>query len=277
MARRKKFETERENHDRWLISYADFITLLFAFFVVMYAVSAVNQHKYQQLASSLGSAFGQGRAAGTAGEMPPDQATDEAKSLPGAEPRGLQMGASFIKPFASLRPKDDKWQREREAMTAMALDVSKALTALTEAGKVRVIQNNRGIRIDIESSILFASGSADLEPTSLEPLLEVATLLLDKPHAIQVEGHTDNTPIHNYLFYSNWELSAVRASSVVRLLAQNGISEERLSAVGFGAAQPVADNQHAEGRAKNRRVSIMVLYDKPEAANDGTEIKFKSR
>ncbi|CAG0998932.1 Motility protein B [Methylophilaceae bacterium] len=268
-SRPRKFEVERENHDRWLVSYADFITLLFAFFVVMYAVSAVNQNKYEQLANSLGSAFGTTRAV--------QNIEQEGTSSPGGayEPKKLQMGSSFIKPFPALKSRNDKWLREREAMTAMALDVSRALSSLSDQGKVRVVQNNRGIRIDIESSILFAPGSAELENSSLEPLLEVAALLVDKPHAIQVEGHTDTFPIHNYLFYSNWELSAVRASSVVRLLALNGVAEHRLSAVGYGSSQPVTDNETAEGRAKNRRVSIMVLYDTPESANDGAEIKYK--
>jgi len=271
MSRRKKFEIERENHDRWLVSYADFITLLFAFFVVMYAVSAVNQNKYKQLANSLGSAFGssrlvqegqlEGGSQGKAGETPKQ-----------VEPRS---GDSFIKPFAAVQLRNEKWRREREAMTAMALDVSRALSPLIEQGSVRVLQNNRGIRIDIESSVLFAPGSADLEASALPPLLEVAGMLAGKPNAIQVEGHTDNIPIRNYLFYSNWELSAVRASSVVRLLEQNGIAEQRLSAVGYGSAQPLENNDTAEGRARNRRVSIMVLYSAPENANDGAEIKIK--
>jgi chemotaxis protein MotB len=276
MRRRKKFEIERENHDRWLISYADFITLLFAFFVVMYAVSAVNQNKYKQLASSLESAFGSSKIekkeqleGGRSGNGKPGN-VDE------VEPESAQrMGHSFIKPFAAVKERNEKWRREREAMTAMALDVSRALSPLIDQGMVRVLQNNRGIRIDIESSVLFAPGSADLEVSALQPLLEVSGLLAGKPNAIQVEGHTDDVPIRNYLFYSNWELSAVRASSVVRLLVQNGIAEQRLSAVGYGSAQPLEENTTEEGRAKNRRVSIMVLYSAPEKPNDGAEIKAK--
>ncbi|MDP2248785.1 MAG: flagellar motor protein MotD [Nitrosomonadales bacterium] len=271
MSRRKKFEIERENHDRWLVSYADFITLLFAFFVVMYAVSAVNQNKYKQLANSLGSAFGSSKV-------------EKKEQLEGGQPgsseelapeSGVRIEGSFIKPFAAVQSRNDKWRREREAMTTMALDISQALSPMIEQGTVRVLQNNRGIRIDIESSVLFALGSAELEISALQPLLEVARLLAEKPNAIQVEGHTDNVPIRNYLFYSNWELSAVRASSVVRLLVQNGIAEERLSAVGYGSAQPFDTNDTAEGRANNRRVSIMVLYAAPEKANDGAEIKTK--
>lgn len=271
MSRRKKFETERENHDRWLVSYADFITLLFAFFVVMYAVSVVNQNKYKQLANSLGSAFGSSRLV-QEGHIENDSQGKLEETPKQVEPRS---GKSFIKPFAAIQSRNEKWRREREAMTAMALDMSRALSPLIEQGSVRVLQNNRGIRIDIKSSVLFAQGSADLEVSALPPLLEVAGLLAEKPNAIQVEGHTDNIPIRNYLFYSNWELSAVRASSVVRLLVQNGIAEQRLSAVGYGSAQPVENNDTAEGRARNRRVSIMVLYAAPESANDVAEIRIK--
>jgi chemotaxis protein MotB len=270
MSRRKKFEIERENHDRWLVSYADFITLLFAFFVVMYAVSAINQNKYKQLADSLGSAFGSGKLVQ---EGHPEAGS---KGMTEENPKGVKRsGDSFIKPFAAVQIRNEKWRRERESMTAMALDLSHALSPLIEQGNVRVLQNNRGIRIDIESSVLFALGSADLEVSALQPLLEVAGMLAGKSNAIQVEGHTDNIPIRNYLFYSNWELSAVRASSVVRLLEQNGIAEQRLSAVGYGSAQPFSNNDTAEGRARNRRVSIMVLYSAPESANDGAEIKIK--
>lgn len=276
MRRRKKFEIERENHDRWLVSYADFITLLFAFFVVMYAVSAVNQNKYKQLASSLENAFGTSKIEQKEQLEGSQSGNDKHGNTEEIRPESAQrMGHSFIKPFAAVKERNEKWRREREAMTAMALDVSKALSPLIDQGMVRVVQNNRGIRIDIESSVLFALGSADLEVSVLQPLLEVAALLADKPNAVQVEGHTDDIPIRNYLFYSNWELSAVRASSVVRLLVQNGIAEQRLSAVGYGSAQPLGDNATEEGRAKNRRVSIMVLYAAPDEPGDGAEIKAK--
>lgn len=266
MARRKKFEVERENHDRWLVSYADFITLLFAFFVVMYAVSVVNQNKYKQLANSLGSAFGSSKAAqqhegGDTAE--PDEALAN----------GPYGGRSFIRPFAPPPRRSAEWRREREAMTALALTASQTLAPLIERGAVRVVQNNRGIRIDIRSQVLFAAGSAELGQEATTPLLEIARLLADRPNAIEVEGHTDSTPISNGSYYSNWELSAMRASTVVRLLEQHGIASQRLGAVGYGAARPLADNTTEAGRAANRRVAIMVLYGAPAEANDGAEIR----
>jgi len=260
---RKKFEVERDNHERWMVSYADFITLLFAFFVVMYAISVINQNKYQRLADSLGSAFGT------------IQLTEKYGTAE-SEGTGQRTVASLIKPFPAVQARNEKWRREREAMTAMALDVSQALAPLIKQGNVRVVQNHRGIRIDIGSSILFASGSADLEIDALPVLLEVAGRLVGRPNAIQVEGHTDDVPIRNYLFFSNWELSAARASSVVRLLEQNGIEAERLGVVGYGSSRPVSGNDTEEGREQNRRVSIMVLYAMPERADEGAEIRAKS-
>lgn len=263
MAKRKKFEIERENHDRWLISYADFITLLFAFFVVMYAISSVNKGKYQVLTTSLVSAFGAQKEGQTNNSNVSGGAINQ---------NGVQKGSSFIRPFPAIRSRNEKIEKQREKMIAMALEVSKKLQPLVNAAKVHVIQNNRGLRIDVDSNLLFVEGSANIQPAGVSPLLEVANLLKEHEHAIQVEGHTDNIPIHNAQFFSNWELSAARASSVVRLFEQAGITESRLSAVGFGSAQPLTENNSEAGRSRNRRVSIMVLYEAPEAANDGMQV-----
>lgn len=256
MIRRKKFDDEHENHERWLVSYADFITLLFAFFVVMYAISSVNQGKYKELTSSLGDAFGSGSSI-----IKLQNGGDSARKN------------SIIKPLPLDQRRYEKLMRQREAMTAMAKNLSTSLAPLVEQGKIHVILNNRGIRIDISDGLLFSPGSAELSEAALGPLGEIAKVLQQNTHAIQVEGHTDNIPIHNDQFFSNWELSAVRASSVVRMFSGTGILENRLSAVGFGSAQPISDNDTLEGRSRNRRVSIMILNATDVAANaDASEI-----
>ena len=152
-------------------------------------------------------------------------------------------------------------------MIATAQDLAKVLAPLIEDGTIRILQTNDGVRIDIKDSLLFAPGSAELAEAAQGPLTQIAQILAEDPHVIQVEGHTDNIPIHNANFHSNWELSAVRASTVVRLLAGNGVAERRLSATGFGEARPVAENDTVEGRAKNRRVSVMLLYRAPGAGD----------
>jgi len=241
MARRRPYEQDSENHERWLISYADFITLLFAFFVVMYAVSVVNVGKYTVLSEALGDAFG-GR--GSAGKK---NYSVEVQALP----------LSNI--LAHRRAEEAKRDRERLELLARKLD--SVLAPLVNSGKVRVTRNGRGITVEINASVLFGEGDAELARNARETLATVAGLLKDDRHAIEVEGHTDTTPISNPRFPSNWELSALRASTVVRLFVQNGVAESRLSAVGHGANRPVAPNSDPTGRARNRRVAITILAD----------------
>jgi chemotaxis protein MotB len=253
MIRRKPIDDDDENPDRWLVSYADFITLLFAFFVVMYSISSVNQGKYNALISSMGNAFTGMSATGHI-KINPNQS-------PSGDSKIKSQKLSLIKPLPLTHLYEEKMRHEREAMTNTAIDLSNKLSPLISEGKVRVIQNNRGIRIDIKDSLLFSPGSAVLTPAASSVLGEIAPLIKDNERLVQVEGHTDNIAIHNEAFYSNWELSAVRASSVVRMLSDKGIADPRLSALGFGSAQPITENDTPEGRAKNRRVSIMVLYE----------------
>jgi chemotaxis protein MotB len=262
LRRRTKLEVP-ENHDRWLVSYADFITLLFAFFVVMYGLSSINQNKYRDLTSSLGNALGRQTVINTAANPNP------AGSNSASNHRQQQL--SVLPGLPLTKVVNERLKREHESMTAIGVNMANNLAPLISTGKLRVIQNNQGIRIDISDNILFESGSATLSP-SAEPLLKwIAQALATDHHMLQIEGHTDNVPIHNAGFYSNWELSAVRASSMVRMLATNGIEESRLSAVGFGASRPIADNSTADGRGKNRRLSMMILYANTNPL-DGSEV-----
>lgn len=242
--RRRSQEEEPDNHDRWLVSYADFITLLFAFFVVMYAISSVNENKYRSLAASLGAAF---------------------TGAPVVAEPAARIAAPVQLP--SRRQKESEvLRREREQMTKIARDILSVLAPLVEQGKVRVTQLSRGITVEINASLLFAPGEAKLAAASGQALQAIAEVLRNDHHAIQVEGHTDDTPINSALFPSNWELSAVRASSVVRLFAENGVAEDRLKAVGYGSTQPVGDNATTQGRLRNRRVQVLILANLPDRA-----------
>lgn len=258
---RKKFDEEQDSHDRWLVSYADLVTLLFAFFVVMYAISSVNEGKYRVLSEALGTAFG--RPPRVVPEAPPSVE-------PGLPERPKSLSRQKRRGDAALR-------REREHMTGMARDILKALSPLVSQGKVRVTQTNRGVNVEINASVLFATGDAKLTSESGQVLKAVAHVLKDDDHDIQVEGHTDNIPISTPMFPSNWELSAVRASSVVRLFFDNGIAESRLVAVGHGANQPVASNDTPEGRVRNRRVEVMILSGLPEVVTEVPIAAVRSR
>ena len=246
---RKKYDEESDNHDRWLVSYADFITLLFAFFVVMYALSSVNEGKYRVLSNSLLNAFGRVQTAPIKGEPQP---------APGGLPRVLPP----------RQRTSEAVRKEKEQLTGMARSLQQVMAPLVQQGKVRVTQSARGINVEINASVLFAPGDARLSEDSIQALRAVAEVLRDDDHAIQVEGHTDSVPIRNAQFPSNWELSSVRASSVVRLFIESGIAEKRLTAVGHGPTQPVGPNDTVEGRMRNRRVSVMILSNLPENATE---------
>lgn len=188
MNRRKSFDDEHENHERWLVSYADFITLLFAFFVVMYSISSVNTGKYTQLTTSIGYAF--------SGINPYDS-----KHGLNSQDKIKGQQKSLIKPLPLSHIYNEKVRREREAMTNTAVNLSNSLAPLISDGKVRVVQNNRGIRVDIHDSLLFSAGSADLADAANEVISQIAAELKSSENMIQVEGHTDNSQIHNATFF----------------------------------------------------------------------------
>jgi len=251
MARKPKQE-EHVNHERWLVSYADFITLLFAFFVVMYSISSVNEGKYRVLSSSLFSAF-----------------NDPAKSL---DP--IQYGTPLRSPIVqhkSMLDDDDAISRvgvdhqvmpsrkQLAEMQKIADEIEYNLKKLVAKDLITVNKTNLGVEIEIKSSILFGSGSANLEAKAKPVLQKIANILSKVDNDINVEGFTDDIPIHTLIYPSNWELSAARASSVVRLFSSSNIDSKRLKAIGFAEFRAIADNSTPEGRNKNRRVTIFLL------------------
>jgi len=262
MSKRKPIE-EPVNHERWLVSYADFITLLFAFFVVMYSLSSLNEGKYRVMSNSVLVAFGKFRESSDTNDAPNPNLGPGTGTGPGiGVGNGPGPGLSEIrhKPATAAEP----LKQEREKMTGLAHGILSALAPLIREGKVRVTQTSRGISIDINASVLFSVGDAKLTPQSSQALAAIASVLATDSHQIQVEGHTDNVPIKSSQFPSNWELSAMRAGSVVRLFMDNGIDENRLTAIGQAAKDPVGSNDTPEGRASNRRVNITILALLPD-------------
>ena len=251
---RKRHEEEHDNHERWMVSYADFITLLFAFFVVMYAISNVSEGKYRVLSNSIVNAFGKGTA------LKPVMMNPETSSVQTFPPVPF--------PKQKQRATEAAIRQEKEQMTTMAHNLLASLAPLIAEGKVRVMQTARGINVEINASVLFAPAEATLSDQSARALQAVALVLKDDNHMILVEGHTDSIPISNLAFPSNWELSAVRASSVVRLFVANGVSETRLQAIGHADTMPVDTNETEEGRQRNRRVQLMILSAIPETITE---------
>lgn len=251
MPRDRRTDDEHENHERWLVSYADFITLLFAFFVVMYAISQVNEGKYRVLSDTLSSAF---------------------RRVPGSE-SGAQVTVSpnvqipIINPNRrppSIIKNDQATRAKKEKLRNVARDINSALAPLVKEGKVRITEGALGVTVDINASVLFEPGDAQLDPRAVEALTAVAQVLAPTEFPVIVEGHTDNTPINTPFFPSNWELSGVRASAVVRLFVDNGVDPRRLTATGYADQRPVDDNASPEGRARNRRVAITIEARTPD-------------
>ena len=247
---RRRHEEEHENHERWLVSYADFITLLFAFFVVMYAISSVNEGKYRVLSDAINSAF---------------------RNIPGTTAGAMQVVTSsqnspLIAP--QIRPSSPKIEeakrKSKERMRNMAQDLMAALGPLVKSGQVRVTETALGITLEINASVLFPAGEASLDERAIVVLANVAKILAGADFPITVEGYTDNTPINTAVFPSNWELSVVRASSVVRLFVANGVDARLLTATGYAEQRPVADNATPEGRQRNRRVAITIESQVPD-------------
>ena len=255
---RKRREEEHENHERWLVSSADFITLLFAFFVVMYAVSSVNEGKYKVLSNSLTNAF------------------KNVTGQPGGQPIAVIQGAQVIpvKPIAKPdKLVEQKKGEQRQKMKNVASDIMEALQPLVAQGKVRLLETSRGVTIEINDSVLFPAGQAKLQPASGSAMLAIAQVLAASDFPITIEGHTDNIPIATAQFPSNWELSAMRATTVLRLFNDGGVGAERLTAIGYGETRPLETNTTPEGRARNRRVSILIDSNRPEEPSELKEIR----
>lgn len=258
MARRRKGEDEHENHERWLVSYADFITLLFAFFVVMYSLSSINEGKYRVLSDSLVTAFRNVTVTETGS---PDMVAPVIQPIPLPIPMPPRQADSPERRQAEAR-RAEQVQR----MRSMADSIRDVLEPLTRSGQVTVTEGAHGISVQINASVLFAPGEATLGPAASTPLRAVAQVLAGADFPVKVEGHTDNIPIANFRFPSNWELSSARASSVVRLFIEAGVNPGRLTAAGYSDQRPIAENINEEGRARNRRVTILIesMFAEPE-------------
>ncbi len=256
MARRRRGDEEHENHERWLVSYADFITLLFAFFVVMYSLSSVNEGKYRVLSDSIVQAFR---------NLSINDSGQQLIVPPIVKPR--PPASAELQEAAEARRKQTAAQ-----MRSMADEIRRVTGALSQNGQVKVSEGAFGISIEINAALLFAPGEAALGSGASAALRAVAQVLAASVFPITIEGHTDNTPINTYRFPSNWELSAVRASTVARLFIDSGVRPDRLTAAGYADQRPIADNAAEEGRGRNRRVTILLESRDAEAAPIGPAI-----
>lgn len=252
MMRRSNKRGEDSHADRWLVSYADFITLLFAFFVVMYSISSVNEAKYKLFSDSIRFALA----------LPSPQASPIASQEPTASQlSGTKQQTVYLNKVLVDKRTAQLGEQQRkieDRMKRLAHGLSQVMAQMIGQNNVRINLSKRGVVVDISASTLFDTGEAVLHGDSLDVLRSVAEVLSKEDMPVEVEGHTDDIPISTPQFPSNWELSSVRASSVARILMNNGVPEKRLSVVGLASNQPLVPNNGAENRAKNRRVTITI-------------------
>ena len=235
MSRKAPEPAHAENHERWIVSYADMLTLLFALFVVLYAISDTNPEKLTVVRTSLDKAFEVGVLTSTDGASPV-----------------FEGGGGLAPSFEELK---------LNSLKLVADDLSTFAAETGIIGKVQVRSSADGVTISLADDLLFGSASADLRPGSQDVLQRLAELLNGLPNEIRVEGHTDNVPVNSGDYDTNWELSSARAMTVLRYLVdEGGVDAQRMSAVAYADTRPIGDNSTPEGRALNRRADIVIVY-----------------
>jgi chemotaxis protein MotB len=238
----RKKRPRRVSSDRWLVSYADFITLLFAFFVVLFATGQSDKHKKVQLAASIQTAFHQMGLFEARSNLP------TLADIPGIG--GSAQAPAVTSPLPATP----------QAMLAVKQQIEQAARPEIENGVIGIHESASGLVVSLQEAGFFDSGAAGIRPSALQVLDRIAAVLPQS--ALRVEGHTDNVPIHTAQFASNWELSSSRASSIARLLLLHAnVHAENMSVAGYAEFHPATSNDTAEGRARNRRVDIVLLTD----------------
>lgn len=242
--RRKNHAGTHENLERWLLTYADLITLLMIFFVVLYAMSQIDTTKYERLAVSLNQSFYEGSSGvmQTKFERPAGQPNEAGKSV---DKEVLEASEKMA----------DENQRLKNAEQKLKQHVQQSGLG----DNIMVELNEKGVQITLRDVALYDTGSAALKPEAEKILSGLAPFLKALPNQISIEGHTDNVPIHNSQFRSNFDLSTARALNVLYFLQSQEVNPERMSVIGYGEYSPVVSNNTPEGRAANRRVNIIIL------------------
>jgi chemotaxis protein MotB len=254
MARKKK-HPEHENHERWLVSYADFITLLFAFFVVMFATSQGDKGKAQQVSNSVKEALENDHVAAMVASVLGGSVDNKGQGS--AMTKGPGGAANSTHPDPA--PKE---QVRQQQLVDLAQALSNELTPAIKAGVIQVTMTDRGLVVSFAQAALFPSGEDVISSDAYERIGKVAAAISRMPNHIRLEGHTDAIPINTARFHSNWDLSSARAIALLKILTDRfGVPSGKMSIAGYADTAPVASNDTEEGRARNRRVDIVVLNE----------------
>jgi chemotaxis protein MotB len=245
---RKRGHPEHENHERWLVSYADFMTLLFAFFVVMFATSQTDKARAQQVSDSVKEALDKGGVAAAVHEILGGTVDEKGKGNAQMKGAGGSQ-AQNVKPQAAIA----------ELLPSMQY-LSKSLEGEIHQGKIEMHLEPRGLVVSLRQATFFPSGADTVDPNTYSSVEKIAQIIHDLPNSVRLEGHTDAVPIHTARFRSNWELSAARAIAMMELFSGRfEIPPQRMAIAGYADTSPLDSNDTPEGRAHNRRVDIVIL------------------
>ncbi|KZY61934.1 hypothetical protein A3742_05965 [Oleiphilus sp. HI0071] len=248
--KRSRHHNSNENHDRWLVSYADFITLLFAFFVVMYSISSVNEGKYKVLSDSLEGIFNtrpKSLEPIQIGEL--NDRTERQAASEGINPILIGRQDSY----ESIKEKSDDVQLE-----SIAGEFEESFEDLIYEDQLSVRVLDDWVEISLRDEVVFQSGGVIPAEEAFEVIKRISGVLRSKNNGVLIEGHTDNLRINNSQFPSNWELSVARAATFLRLLSIEGIDEGRMAAIGYGQYRPLVRNDTPQGRRENRRIVLLI-------------------
>lgn len=252
MARKKEPE-KAANHERWLVSYADFITLLFAVFVTLYAMSQSDKKKVEEVAASFRTAFGV--TSGVSSGKPSVIPKTDVMPIPSMRPQLKNPEKPKTKSDGSV-----KVQATKKDFKEILLSLEKFLVDKKAQDKVNIEITKRGLVISLNEAGFFDSGSAAINPASHDLLAKIAEALLPYGNPVSFEGHTDNIPMRSPAFRSNWELSTARATTLAHyFMDRHSFNPEKISVTGYGEYRPVADNSTEEGRKQNRRVDVVLV------------------
>lgn len=261
----RRFENlDSGSQDRWIVSYADFVTLLFAFFVVMYSISSINEGKYRLLTGSLSEAFDSNQITGepVPGAINPQSSLAETEAE--AEEPAPDEGINY-EDILGDQYSEQALDRAEQEIDQLGTRVEQQMPELIDEDLIDVRRNKFWLEVEIKSNLLFPSGSSELLEGAATLLENLSETFVELPNRLNIEGFTDNEPIATAIYPSNWELSAARAATVVRLFEEQGIEPSRMASIGYGEHHPVASNDTVEGRARNRRVVIIVMADMRES------------
>jgi chemotaxis protein MotB len=259
--RRKRKQPVHENHERWLISYADFITLLFAFFVVMFASSQSDKAKAEQMSHSMKGAFEQGHFTATVSAILGGTISDRGQGNAQMKGAGGAVKATPADTAPKFPPKDirDKLAELMPSLQRLTADLQNEI----KEGKIEVRLEQRGLVVSLKQAAFFPSGEDAVAGDTFTSIGKVAEVIKKLPNPVRLEGHTDAIPIHNSRFRSNWELSAARSIAMLEILdTRFGVPRTQMAISGYAESKPVASNDTDGGRAQNRRVDILIMNEK---------------